>query len=363
MSPRLLIYGATGYTGRLVAEEAKTRGPDFAVAGRSADKLAPLARALDVPFIVFDVAEAGAEARVDSAIAGAQVVLNCAGPYAGTAEPLMRACVRVRESTTTTATGDEEGNRDYGPHYLDVSAELDTYALLAADTTALAADAEKAGVMLMPGCGGSAAVLGCFASQVVGRVSRPVQSMEIVLHAAGSMSRGSALSAAQGVTGQEGVWQRREGRLVPVDDEDGAGVSVFDFCDGRGPVPCLPVTLPDLITTWKATGVGNIKTFLNLTGDGFPNGDASSLPDGPSAEERQANPYHAAIRVTGSDGSVRTAALHTINGYTFTSIAAVEAARRVLAGEARPGFATPVEVFGNTFIEKAIRDTKIIDLS
>jgi short subunit dehydrogenase-like uncharacterized protein len=50
--------------------------------------------------------------------------------------------------------------------------------------------------------------------------------------------------------------------------------------------------------------------------------------------------------------------LDTVNGYTFTSLAAVEAARRVLSGEARPGFQTPAGVFGSGFAE-TIADTCI----
>ena len=43
------------------------------------------------------------------------------------------------------------------------------------------------------------------------------------------------------------------------------------------------------------------------------------------------------------------------------SEAAVEAARRVLAGEVRPGFQTPAALFGHDFAE-TIADTRITDL-
>lgn len=355
MAPDLIIYGATGYTGRMAAEQAKAIGLNFEVAGRSADKLAPLASALDVPYSVFDVV-ADTEAAIDTALRRVGAVLNLAGPFAHTAEPLMRACVRT------------------GTHYLDVSAELATYALAAEQT--LDADARRAGVMLMPGCGGSAAVLGCLAGRVVDRFAASgggdgveaepfgsvvVRSIDVALHIAGSMSRGSAVTAAQSVTGAEPL-QRRDGRLAKLDAEDGADASLFNFGDGRGAVECIPVTLPDLITIWKATGVGNVKTFVNVSGNTFPGGDVSSLPDGPSLEERQANPYHAAVRVAGTNGSVKLAALHTVNGYTFTPVAAVEAAKRTLAGQFQTGFITPAAVFGNDFIEKSVPGTKIVDL-
>ncbi len=53
--------------------------------------------------------------------------------------------------------------------------------------------------------------------------------------------------------------------------------------------------------------------------------------------------------------------LDTVNGYTFTPLAAAHAARRVLAGQLQPGFHTPAEIFGVGFAE-TIADTHIIDL-
>ncbi len=51
----------------------------------------------------------------------------------------------------------------------------------------------------------------------------------------------------------------------------------------------------------------------------------------------------------------------TVNGYTYTPLAAVEAARRVLAGEGLAGFQTPALAFGPGFAE-SIADTTITDL-
>ncbi|WP_223218420.1 hypothetical protein [Rhizobium wenxiniae] len=49
-----------------------------------------------------------------------------------------------------------------------------------------------------------------------------------------------------------------------------------------------------------------------------------------------------------------------MNGYTFTSIAAAKAARRVVAGEVKPGFQTPTGLFGVGFAQ-TIADTTIDD--
>jgi hypothetical protein len=136
---------------------------------------------------------------------------------------------------------------------------------------------------------------------------------------------------------------------------------VRDFDFGDRPATAVPVTLPDLITIWRDTAIPNIETYVYLTDGAFPEGDLAAMPDGPTSDQRRDSRYHAAVEVTGEDGSVVRSVLDTVNGYTFTTIAAAEAARRVLNGEARPGFQTPAGLFGAGFAE-TIADTSIVDL-
>lgn len=67
------------------------------------------------------------------------------------------------------------------------------------------------------------------------------------------------------------------------------------------------------------------------------------------------------VEVTGADRAIARSVTETVNGYSYTPLAAVEAARRVLAGERRPSFATPAQVFGGGFAE-SIAGTVISDL-
>ncbi|PVH84481.1 NAD(P)-binding protein [Cadophora sp. DSE1049] len=315
----LIIYGATGYTGGLIAAYAKNLGLNFAIAGRSENKVKDLASTLSVPFLIFNVDD---RQLVDSALKGTKVLLNCSGPFLHTAEHLIDSCIRN------------------GVHYLDISAELDSY-LLAENRDE---EAKKAGVMLMPGAGGSVAMFGSLASRVI-RPGQKIKSIDIAIAVAGPMSRGSAISASETSTGA--TLQRFAGELVNLEASD---LVQFDFDIGRGPVDSFPVTLPDLITLWKSTEVPNIRTFVHAPG-GFPTGELALLPDGPTLEERERNPYQVSIIATTEDGIIQRAVLHTVNGYTFTTCASVEAARRIMDGETRGGFQTPASVFGAGFAE------------
>lgn len=320
-----MIYGANGYTGRIASEYAKTLGLRFTVAGRSAAKIYKLASSLNTPFRVFDINDD--QQQVESHLAGIKILLNCAGPFMRTAEPLILACIRG------------------GVHYLDISAELNSYHLAEQHDH----EAAAANVMLLPGCGGSVAMLGCLASHALEQIAAgdsAAAGIDVALHVTGSMSRGSAISAAENLT--QTCLQRLEGQLV---SQDATNTAKFDFDNGKGPVECFPVTLPDLVTMWKSTSIANIKTFVHVSGDAFPTGTLNSLPDGPTAEQRRMNPYDASLSITTEDGSVTHAILHTVNGYSFTPIASVEAVRRVIAGAARGGFQTPAGFFGSDFVK------------
>ena len=323
----LMIYGATGYTGRLIAEYARAAGVTFILGGRDREKLAGRAAELHTDYRVFALDDIAA---VDKSLCGVSVILNCAGPFMRTAEVLMKASIRN------------------GLHYLDIAAELDSYRL----AEAFDAGAVAAGVMLLPGSGGSVAMLGCLAGHVVNRMHDP-RKIRIALQVAGSMSRGSAISASENLAIE--CLRRVDGQLISRDQND---IQPFDF--GQGVVDCFPVTLPDLVTLWHSTHVPDIETFVHLAGEGFPQGDLAVLPDGPTVAQRNANRYHAVVEVTDADGAIQRALLDTVNGYTFTAMAAAEAARRILAGEVRPGFQTPAGLFGNGFAEK-IADTTIVD--
>ena len=322
----LLIYGATGYTGRMAAERAKALGLTFEIAGRNHSRLAALAAHLDVPFRVFDTG-----ADVENALTDISVLLNFAGPFAHTAEPLMRACIKA------------------GVDYLDITAEINVYRL----AERLGAEAASNDVMLLPGVGWDVVRTDSLAVHVAQRVERPL-ALSIALQVPGSMSRGSAMSVSEIISA--GVLARVDGELVSTPD---ATPRHFDF--GDGPVLCVPLSFGDLVTGWHSTGIPDIAMFVHIAGDAFPEGDLSRLPDGPTAEEREAHRARAVVEVTGAGGAIARSVIETVNGYSYTPLAAVEAARRVLEGERRPGFTTPVRVFGGGFAE-SIAGTVISDL-
>ncbi len=321
----LMIYGATGYTGRMAAEYAVAQGLEIVIAGRDHDKLRVLAAQLDVPYRVFTP-----DALTADSLEGGGVLVNFAGPFAQTADALMRGCIKA------------------GVDYLDITAEINVYRL----AERLGTEAAKSGVMLLPGVGWDVVPTDCLAVHVARRVQNP-QSLSIALQVAGSMSRGSARSVSE-IIGA-GLLARIDGQLVATPD---AQPRHFDFGDGLE--VCAPLSFGDLVTGWHSTGIPNISMFVHFSGEPFSEGDLSQVPEGPDAQQREAHRARAVAEVTGADGIVARSVIETVNGYTYTPLAAVEAARRVMSGERRPGFETPAKLLGVGFAE-SITGTAITD--
>lgn len=94
----LIAFGATGFTGRLVAEYLNnTYGADgqvsWAMAGRSRDKLDDVRRLIGVPQTVpLLQADASDAASLAALVAQTKVLISTVGPYQLYGEPLLRAC-------------------------------------------------------------------------------------------------------------------------------------------------------------------------------------------------------------------------------------------------------------------------------
>ncbi|HEY5315591.1 MAG TPA: saccharopine dehydrogenase NADP-binding domain-containing protein, partial [Pirellulales bacterium] len=122
-----LIYGANGYTGRLIARLAKERGLRPTLAGRSAQPVERLASELGLEARVFDLSADALPAN----LRGMRLVLNCAGPFVRTAPAMLAGCLAA------------------GSHYLDITGEIEVIEQAAA----LDAAARQSGVTLMPAVG------------------------------------------------------------------------------------------------------------------------------------------------------------------------------------------------------------------
>src|SRR5215207_11302762 len=156
MAIRWMIYGATGYTGQLVAEEAVKRGHEPILAGRNRETLAPIAKRLGLKYMVFDLNDVKIVAE---AIGDLDVVYHAAGPFVKTSEPMVKACLAT------------------GTHYLDITGE---YAVMeSVYKLHEAALANK--IALICGVGFDIVPSDCLAAYVAQKINAP-HTIEIAVH-------------------------------------------------------------------------------------------------------------------------------------------------------------------------------------
>ena len=129
----VIVYGASGYTGRLICEYLREYNVPFVAAGRSADTLesSMASNVAGIETADYEVREVAHEVdALAELFAGASVVCNTVGPFSTLGPTVVEACLKA------------------GTHYLDTTGEQDW--LITCDEEYGAAFAE-AGLLLSPG--------------------------------------------------------------------------------------------------------------------------------------------------------------------------------------------------------------------
>lgn len=334
-----MIYGANGFTGRLIAEEALRRGHRPTLAGRSRDRVEPIARDLGLPFQIASLQD---PAALREALAGQELVIHAAGPFIHTGEPMMRACL------------------DAGASYVDITGEIPVFqSLFAHDEEAVAR-----GVALIGGAGFDVVPSDCLARHVADRLPG-ARRLEIAIAGSMEASHGTTLSAIEMIP--RGGLVRRGERLEAL--PFGTGSKRVRFSDRERLV--TPIPWGDLETAWHSTRIPEITTYMALPGGAdrllrvagpllqrvlardsirtVVGRIAAGAAHGPDAELRRTGRSHFWARASDDAGREAEAWLDTAESYELTALATVRIAERVIAEKPR-GALSPAMAFGADFV-------------
>ncbi len=332
MHGSFLLYGANGYTGELVAEEACRRGLRPILAGRNPEALGRVASRLGVPYRVVGLED---EAALVEALEDVELVLNCAGPFSHTFRPMMRACLKA------------------GIPYLDINGELEVFEALRSHDE----EAKRAGVMLLPGVGCDVVPTDCLAVHLKRRLPGARRLVLGFAMTAGP-SRGTAAAMLEMGVSTSHCVVRQDEQLV----SSSRKAREFDFGTGS-PHKAICVPWGDLCTAFHSTGIPNIEVY-----GVYPTALKAILDNvirsgirGPTREELEHGASYFVGEVEDDAGHKAVSRLVGPNAYTFTARTAVLAAEQVLQGRIRPGFQTPSRMFGAEFVLK-VRDVSLVDL-
>ncbi|MFC6962949.1 saccharopine dehydrogenase family protein [Halocatena marina] len=339
MDGTLLIYGSYGYTGDLITRRAVDDGATPIVAGRRAEPLEEQATEFELDHQAFSLTHPDI---IESSIADVDAVLNCAGPFSGTAEPLIDACLET------------------GTNYLDIAGRVEVLESIAERDR----EAETADVTLLPGVGFDVVPTDCLAAILNAKLPE-TEHLTLALDGLENFSPGTVKSIIESVNRPSAM--REDGEIQSVSPAWQS--REFDF--GSGEQTGVMVPWGALSTAYYSTGIGTIETYATVPQAAVRSmryGTAVTpiltfgpiqqlllyatdcLVSGPTQDERIQSTTRLFGEVTNGAGDRATARLTTPGIYDVTAATAVESARRVLSDEVESGFQTPSSAFGADFI-------------
>ncbi|MBT8046992.1 MAG: NAD(P)H-binding protein [Xanthomonadales bacterium] len=332
---RWMIYGANGYTGRLIANEASRRGMHPVLAGRNEQQVARLAGELGFDHQIFDLDE---QTRLRHAITGKKLVLHCAGPFSATCEPMMEACLSE------------------GVHYLDITGEIAVFEA----AHRLHERARHADVVLMPGAGFDVVPSDCLAVKLADALPAATH-LQLAFEAGGGSSPGTVKTSVE--TLGNGGLVRRGGSLHKVPLAWKTRTIPFAHAKRTG------VTIPwgDVYTAHISTGIPDIEVYISMRPGMISNlrrlrwiqrflqmGPVQTMMakwiekhvNGPAAPARKNSLSQLWGEANTSDGRSVQATMTTPNGYDLTVTASLGAVDFLLKNDMEGGFYTPSLLLG-----------------
>jgi len=339
MSGRLLVYGANGYTGELIARQAAERGLAPVLAGRSKQPVAALAQEIGCEHRVFDL---GDPKRVAEGLTGCGVVIHCAGPFSATAAPMIEACIDARA------------------HYADITGEIEVFEHAWRQDAA----ARAAGVVLCPGAGFDVVPTDCLALTLAEALPGAVK-LVLGFDSRSPLSRGTTATSIEGLGRGSCVRERGVLRRIPL----GSRARRIDF--GAGEKLATAIPWGDVSTAYRTTAIANVEVYIPVSPKALANlrrlgrigwllrrravqnflkARASKRAPGPDAVTRDATPVYVWGEAVDIAGNRATARAVVPNGYTLTKDAAVAIAERLLRGGGPAGFTTPARLMGKEFV-------------
>jgi short subunit dehydrogenase-like uncharacterized protein len=232
----IAIYGATGFTGTLIAHELRRLGAEFLIAGRNREKLEALSGELGgVPVAAVSVDD---DPGLRELLEPCATVVACAGPFTLHGEPVVRAAAET------------------GTHYLDTTGEQPFIKLV---FDSYGERAASKGAALVSGMGFDYAP-GDLIAALTAEGMGPLDEIAIAYCVHGfAPTHGTALSALEMMQGGDFVWEGGNWHPAPRSADGGR----WRFPEPIGTQRMLRYPAGEQITVPKHVETARVRTLLN----------------------------------------------------------------------------------------------------
>ncbi|MDX6264530.1 MAG: hypothetical protein QOH84_6218 [Kribbellaceae bacterium] len=322
MQNTVVVYGATGHTGRFIVAELVERGFVPILSGRDATRLEVLAKEYDD--LAVRPATADDPESLDRALAGAAAVINAAGPFAVTAGPVVEAALRA------------------GIPYVDVAAEIEANADMFAN---YAEPARQAGVTVVP----AMAFYGGLGDLLVTAAMGDWTTADEAHIAYGLTSwHPTPGTRSAGTISHDRRAGRRvrfaNGQLQYHDDQPVQQTWTFPEPLGRRQV-IAEFTMADVVTIPSHLPIPEVRTYMSTEAAKDLSDEDTPAPL-PVDDQGRSDQTFAVDVIVRAGNTERRLTAHGQDIYAITAPLAVEAVHRILTGRTRTtGVASAGEIF------------------
>lgn len=332
-----MVYGAYGYTGKLLVHEALNSNMTPIVAGRDAKKIHILAQSSGLEPRTFKLEDAA------TFLEDVELVVNCAGPFSKTFAPMVQACVST------------------GTHYLDITGEVSVFE----QAKLLDKQAKDAKIVICPGAGFDVVPTDCLALKLKQKMPEALE-LELGFDGLKTPSAGTAKTVVENLF--KGSLIRESGKIKTI--PPGSDIKKIDF--GNGERLAMAIPWGDISTAYTTTSIPNIKVYTptskaqlkilkkmtkisKLLEKHWSQKLLCKLVDwkvkGPDKAKREKETSFVWGMVRDVKGNELSARIRTTNGYTIAAIAPVYIVQRLLSSsKIEYGYTTPAQLMGPEFI-------------
>ncbi|MFT3844216.1 MAG: saccharopine dehydrogenase NADP-binding domain-containing protein [Lacibacter sp.] len=344
---KLLLYGANGYTGKLIARYAKDFQLIPVLAGRNENLISTLAKELNCEYRIFSLNHS---AEIEQSLSDVQLVIHAAGPFANTAKQMVEACIAS------------------GTHYIDINGDIPVFELI----KTYHSKAENAGVMLMPGAGFDVIPTDCCALHLKELMPDATHLQLAFIASRSQTSHGTATTMATRI-GEKAV-VRINGKFV----KKPLGYKGM-WLDANGQQRfVMSLQWGDISTAYHTTGIPNVEVFTGMKPSvyrilkfqflfnwllrtkmmrSYIQQKIDKGPAGPTDEQRANASTVIWGKVKNAEGKELTHQFVCADGYSVTAWGILTIARKILAGNYKAGYQTPAGCYGKHLIDE-IQGTK-----
>jgi hypothetical protein len=325
MENNIIIYGAYGHTAKFIISQLYEQGFRPILCGRNSEKLLSLSQ--EYSDLKIRMAEINQPTSLDDAFNDAKIIINCAGPFLDTAEPIIQSALRL------------------GKHYIDISAEqkavLDIF-------ESYSEKAKLSKIVIIPAAafyGGLGDLLSTAITQDWNYVD------EITIHVgldSWHPTKGTRL------TGERNHYQRfifADKRLQPLQQSQSIS---WDFPHPIKTKEMIAVPLSEIITISRHINVNAINTYLSQ--NSIEDIRNAETPEPIPIDKKNRSSQHFCMDVVAVKGNMKRRIIAQGKDiYAVTAPLIVEAIKRVISGKINKiGVTTLGETFDSTDFLKSL---------